>query len=76
MTKPIEVIVLVAILAVSPARACTFGASDWSMMSDEEIVSTVKAIGDEPRLLAGQSGELPPAPPGYRYDGKHSLVPL
>jgi hypothetical protein len=46
------------------------------MMSDEEIVFTVKAIGDEPRLLAGQSGELPPAPPGYRYDGKHNLVPL
>lgn len=76
MTKTIEVLVLVAILAVSPARACTCGASDWSMMSDEELVSTVKAIGDEPRLLAGQSGELPPAPPGYRYDGKHNLVPL
>ena len=76
MTKTIEVLVLVAVLAVSPARACACGASDWSMMSDEEIVSTVNAIGDEPRLLAGQSGELPPAPPGYRYDGKHNLVPL
>ena len=76
MTKPIEVLVLVAILAFRPARACACGASDWSMMSDEEIVSTVKTIGDEPRLLAGQSGELPPAPPEYRYDGKHNLVPL
>ena len=62
MSKMVKVLVLVAILiatlAVSPAQAC--GASDWSMMSNEEIVSTVNRIEDEPRVWAGQHGELPP----------------
>ena len=79
MTKMIKVLVLVAILtatlAVSPAQACACGASDWSMLSDEQIVSTVNRIEEEPRILAGKRGELPPPPPGYRYDGKYKLVP-
>jgi hypothetical protein len=80
MTKIIKVLVLVAILtatlAVSPAQACACGVSDWSMMSDEEIVSVVNRIEDETRILAGEHGELPPPPPGYRYDDKYKLVPL
>jgi hypothetical protein len=80
MTKIVKILVLVAILtitlAVSPAQACACGESDWSMMSDKEIVSTVNAIEDGPRIIAGQRGELPPAPPGYRYDNNHKLVPL
>jgi hypothetical protein len=46
------------------------------MMSDKEIVSTVNGIEDEPRIIAGQRGELPPAPPGYRYDDNYKLAPL
>ena len=76
MTKTIEVLVLVAILAFRPARACACGASDWSMMSDEEIVSTINGAEDEPRIMAGQLGELPPAPAGYQYDENYMLVPL
>jgi hypothetical protein len=73
---PVLVAILMATLAVSPAQACACGASDWSMMSNEEIVSTVNRIEDEPRILAGQRGELPPPPSGYRYDGKYKLVPV
>ena len=80
MTKPIKVLVLVAILtaslAVSPARACACGASDWSLMSDEEIVSNINGAEDAPRITEGQSGQLPPAPPGYEYDNNYKLVPL
>ena len=80
MTKVVKVIVLVAILtltlAVSPAQACACGASDWSMMSYKEIVSIVNGIEDEPRIIAGQRGELPSAPAGYRYDNNYKLVPL
>ena len=76
----VKIVVLVAILtltlAVSPAQACACGASDWSMMSDKEIVSIVNGIEDEPRTTAGQRGELPPAPSGYRYDSNYKLVPL
>ena len=79
MAKMVKVLVLVAILtislAVSPAQACACGAHDWSMLSDAEIVSTVNSIEDEPRILAGQRGELPPAPPGHRYDANFKLVP-
>ena len=79
MTKMVKVLVLVVILtvslAISPAQACACGAHDWSMMSDQEIVSTVNRIEDEPRILAGQRGELPPPPPGYRYDDNYKLVP-
>jgi hypothetical protein len=46
------------------------------MMSDEEIVFVVNANEDEPNILAGQRGELPPAPPGYRYHANYTLVPL
>jgi hypothetical protein len=79
MTKIVNVLVLVAILtvtlAVSPAQACACG-EDWSEMSDEQIVSTINGAEDEPRIMLGQSGELPPAPPGYQYDVNYKLVPL
>jgi hypothetical protein len=79
MTKIVKLLVLVAILsvtlAVSPAQACACG-EDWSVMSAEEIVLAINAAEDEPRILAGQSGQLPPAPPGYQYDANYRLVPL
>ncbi len=80
MTKIVKVLVLVAILtvtlAISPAHACACHVLDWSTMSDEEIVSAINGAEDEPRILAGQNGELPPAPAGYRYDDTYRLVPL
>ncbi len=80
MTKMIKALVLVAILtatlAVSPAQACACGVPDWSTMSDEQIVSTINASEDAPRLMAGERGELPPPPPGYEYDDTYLLVPL
>jgi hypothetical protein len=82
MTKIVRILVLVAILtatlAVGPAQACASGGTpDWSKMSDEAIVSTDNAIRDEPRIMAGQRGGLPPAPAGYRYDAtSYRLVPL
>jgi hypothetical protein len=81
MTKTVKVLILVAIftatLAVSPAQACACGGTpDWSKMSDETIVSTINGTKDEPRIMAGEHGELPPPPPGYRYDGNYKLVPL
>jgi hypothetical protein len=81
MTKKIvKVLVLVAMLAVmlpmSTAQACACGVPDWSTMSDEEIVSTINGAADEPRIMAGQRGEFPPAPAGYRYDDDYTLVPL
>jgi hypothetical protein len=80
MTKKIvKVLILVAILtvtlAVSPAQACACG-EDWSTMSDEEIVSTINNAEDEPRIMEGQRGGLPPAPAGYQYDDNYTLVPL
>ena len=79
MTKTVKALVLVAILtvtlAVSPAQACACG-EDWSVMSAEEIVSTINGAKDEPRIMAGQNGQLPPAPPGYQYDATYMLVPL
>ncbi len=79
MTKMVKLLVLVAILsvtlAVSSAQACACG-EDWSLMSAEEIVSAINGAEDEPRIMAGQSGQLPPAPPGYRYDDNYRLVPL
>ena len=80
MTKiiKIKVLVLVAILtvtlAVSPAQACACG-EDWSTMSDEAIVSTINNAEDVPRIMSGQNGQLPPAPPGYQYDATYKLVP-
>jgi hypothetical protein len=79
MTKIVKVLVLVAILtvtlAVSPAQACACG-EDWAAMSDEAIVSNINGAEDEPRIIAGQSGQLPPAPAGYEYDATYRLVPL
>jgi hypothetical protein len=79
MTKIVKALVLVAILtvtlAVSPAQACACG-EDWSTMSAEEIVLAINGAEDEPRIMAGQSGQLPPAPPGYRYAENYILVPL
>ena len=79
MTQIVKLLLLVAILtvtlAVSPAQACACG-EDWSLMSAEEIVSYINGAEDEPRIMAGQSGQLPPAPPGYQYDATYRLVPL
>ena len=78
MTKTVKLLVLVAILtvtlAVSPAQACACG-EDWSLMSAEEIVLAINGAEDEPRIMAGQSGQLPPAPEGYEYDATYKLVP-
>ena len=80
--KKIKTLVLVAIvivtltLAVSPAQACACGVPDWSKMSDQQIVSVINAAVDEARILAGEHGQLPPAPAGYRYDDTYRLVPL
>jgi hypothetical protein len=78
MTKIVKVLVLVAILiatlAVSPAQACACG-EDWSKMSDEQLASTINGAADEARIIEGQSGQLPPAPPGYEYDSNYNLVP-
>jgi hypothetical protein len=80
MTKMVKVLVLVLMLTVmlpiSPAQACAFGVPDWSMMSDEQIVSTINGAEDVLRIMAGENGELPPGPPGYRYDDSYRLVPL
>ena len=68
------VAILILTLAVSPAQACACG-ENWSAMSTEEIVSAINGAEDEPRIMAGQSGQLPPAPPGYEYDSTYKLVP-
>jgi hypothetical protein len=77
--KMVKLLILVAILtvtlAVSPAQACACG-EDWSAMSGEEIVSNINGAEDEPRIMLGQSGGLPPAPDGYQYDVNYKLVPL
>jgi hypothetical protein len=79
VTKMVKLLVLVAILtvtlAVSPAQACACG-EDWSAMSAEAIVSAINGAEDEPRIMLGQSGGLPPAPDGYQYDVYYKLVPL
>ncbi len=81
MTKMVRVLVLVVMLTVMPpmstAQACACGVPDWSEMSDEEIVSTINGAEDEPRIMAGQRGEFPPAPAGYRYaEDDYTLVLL
>ena len=79
MTKIIQVLILVAMITVmlsmGTAQACACG-EDWSAMSDEEIVSAINGAEDEPRIMYGQSGQLPPAPVGYRYDADYRLVLL
>jgi hypothetical protein len=78
MTKIVKVLVLVLMLTVmlpiSPAQACACGVPDWSMMSDEEIVSTINAAEDVPRIMAAENGEFPPAPAGYQYTEDYKLI--
>jgi len=78
MTKIVKLLVLVAILtvtlAVSPAQACACG-EKWSAMSPEKIVSEINNSEDQPRIMEGESGQLPPAPEGYEYDENYKLVP-
>jgi hypothetical protein len=80
MTKIIKVLVLVAIitimLSMGTAQACACGMPNWSEMSDEEIVSTINGAEDEPRIMYGQSGQLPPAPVGYQYGDNYMLILL
>ena len=80
MTKIIQVLILVAMITVmlsmGTAQACACGVPNWSEMSDEEIVSTINGAEDEPRIMYGQSGQLPPAPVGYQYAADYKLVRL
>ena len=80
MTKLIQLLILVAMISVmlsmGTAQACACGVPNWSEMSDEEIVSTINGAEDEPRIMYGQSGQLPPAPVGYRYDADYRLILL
>jgi hypothetical protein len=70
-------LMLTVMLPISPAQACACGGvPNWSVMSDQEIVSTINGIKDEPRIMAGEHGDLPPAPAGYRYDEYYKLIPL
>ncbi len=78
--KMVKVLVLVLMLTVmlplSPAQACACGGTpDWSVMSAEEIASTINGMKEEPRIRAAENGALPAAPPGYEYDGTYRLVP-
>ena len=79
MRKIVKVLVLVLMLTVmvplSPAQACACGTPDWSLMSAEEIASTINAMKEEPRIRAAGQGDLPAAPPGYQYDATYRLVP-
>ena len=68
------VAILTVALAVSPAQACACG-EDWSAMSPEKIASEINNSEDQPRILEGESGRLPPAPDGYEYDENYKLVP-
>jgi len=80
MTKIIQVLVLVAMITVmlsmGTAQACACGVPNWSEMSDEEIISTINGAEDEPRIMYGQSGQLPPAPVGYQYADNYMLILL
>ena len=78
MTKIIQVLILVAMITVmlsmGTAQACACGVPNWSEMSDEEIVSAINGAENEPRIMYGQSGQLPPAPVGYEYAPDYKLV--
>ncbi len=78
MKKRVKVLVLVlmltAMLPISPAQACACGTPNWSVMSAEEIASTINAMKEEPRIRAAEHGELPAAPRGYQYDATYRLV--
>ena len=80
MTKIIKVLVIVVMvtvmLSMGTAQACACGVPNWSEMSDEEIVSTINGAEDEPRIMYGQSGQLPPAPVGYQYADNYMLILL
>ena len=79
MKKIIKVLVLVLMLSVmlplSPAQACACGMPDWSTMSDQEIVSTINAMKEQPRMMAAEAGDLPAPPPGYKYAADYELIP-
>jgi hypothetical protein len=79
MTKIVKVLVVVLILTVmlpiSPAVACACGLPNWSTMSAEQVASFINAMKDEPRIMAGQSGDLAPAPDGYQYADDYKLIP-
>ena len=80
MTRMVKVLVLALMLTVmlplSPAQACACGGTpNWSVMSADEIASTINALKEEPRIRAAENGELPAAPPGYQYDATYRLVP-
>jgi hypothetical protein len=79
MTKIIQLLILVAMITVmlslGTAQACACG-EVWSEMSDEEVVTAINGSENEPRIMYGQRGELPLAPPGYRYDEYYMLVLL
>ena len=77
MMKIIQVLILGAMITVmlsmGTAQACACG-EVWSEMTDEEIVSTINAAEPEPRIMYGESGQLPPAPVGYEYAPDYKLV--
>jgi hypothetical protein len=79
MRKIVKVLVLVLMLTVmlplSPAQACACGMPNWSLMSAEEIASTINGMNEEPRITAAEHGDLPAAPRGYQYDATYRLVP-
>ena len=79
MTKTVKVLVLVSMLTVvlpmSPAQACACG-PNWSTMSAQQEASFIDGMDEQARITAGQSGRLPPAPPGYKYDANYRLAPL
>ncbi len=79
MTKIIQVLIgamITVMLSMGTAQACACGVPNWSEMPDEEIVSTINAAEAQPRIMYGQSGQLPPAPVGYQYDADYRLVLL
>ena len=73
---PVLVLMLTVMLPISPAQACACGTPDWSLMSGEQVVSTINGMKEEPRIRAAEHGDLPPAPAGYQYDSTYTLVPL
>ncbi len=79
MTKIIQVLILGAVITVmlsmGTAQACACG-EVWSEMSDEQIVTAINGAENEPRIMYGQSGQLPPAPVGYEYTADYMLVLL
>ena len=79
MTKIIRVLILGAMITVmlsmGTAQACACG-EVWSEMSDEQIVTAINGAENEPRIMYGQSGQLPPAPVGYEYTADYMLVLL